>query len=245
MDNGKRFALRMAALMLCLFTVSAALSSCGFFADSYLASNTGIAAKTQGKSENPSPETTVELIPETTLWEGTTELTETEKAPETTKAPATTAPETTKAPDTTTPETTLSPEQLDNIPDDVQHHVYLTHKNTGRCEELIGKVSITVVMVSDDVSVWNDAALNALSSSLSSQEKDIEKLAETYGKKLDITFSYLGAKVAGNAAAGDYSEDWINAATQSIGYAKGARRQKQRRFESHTFRPQQDGQSVC
>jgi fused signal recognition particle receptor len=41
MDNGKKFSLRMAALMLCLFTVSAALSSCGFFADSYLENNTG------------------------------------------------------------------------------------------------------------------------------------------------------------------------------------------------------------
>lgn len=227
MDNGKRFALRMAALMLCLLTVSAALSSCGFFADSYLENNTGIAVKTQGKSEPPSPETTVELIPETTLWEDTTELPETEKTPETTKDPATTAPETTKAPETTVPETTLSPEQLDNIPDDVQHHVYLTHKNTGRCEELIGKVSITVVMVSDEVSVWNDAALNALSASLSSQEKDIEKLAATYGKDLDITFSYLGAKVAGDAAAGDYSEDWINAATQSIGYESVKTMQKE------------------
>ena len=218
MDNGKKFALRMAALMLCLFTVSAALSSCGFFADSYLENNTGIAVKTQGKTEKTYPETTLEGIPDTTLQGEGTNLPETEKTPTTTAHEATRAPETTKAPETTTPETTLPPEQLDNIPDDVQNHVYLTYKNNGRCEELIGNVKVTVVLISDEVSTWNSAAESELSKSLSSQEKSIEEIAASYGKKLDITFNYIGAKVTGDAAAGDYSEGWINAAANSIGY---------------------------
>ena len=201
MNNGKRFAIRIAALMLCLMTVSASLSSCGFFADSYLENNAWTEGKVTTKSENTRAETTA-----------TEEETEVEiiESPETTKTPDTTkAPETTKEPETTSaPETTLSPEQLDNIPDDVQKNVYLSHMNSGRCEMLIGKVNLTVIMVSDDVSVWNEAAIGELSSSLKLQEKQIEELAASYGKVLDITFSFLGSKIAGDAAAGGFINEF-------------------------------------
>lgn len=212
MNNGKRFAIRIAALMLCLMTVSASLSSCGFFADSYLENNAWTEGKVATKSENTRAETTA------TEEETIVEIIE---SPETTKTPDTTkAPETTKEPETTSaPETTLSPEQLDNIPDDVQENVYLSHMNSGRCEMLIGKVNLTVIMVSDDVSVWNEAAIGELSSSLKLQEKQIEELAASYGKVLDITFSFLGSKIAGDAAAGEHSTDWINEAAKSVGYS--------------------------
>lgn len=221
MNNGKKFALRITALMLCLCTVSAVLSSCGFFADSYLENNTGIAVKTEKGPEKTSPVTTEEdIIPGTTKWDETTNTPETADLPETTKTPETTkAPETTKVSETTkTPETTLSPEQLDNIPDDVQTHVYLEYKNSGRCAELIGNVTVTVVLVNDDVSAWNDKALSELSSSLSSQEKDIEKLAASYGKNLDLTFSYMSSKISGDAAAGDYFNLWLDSAAVGLGF---------------------------
>ena len=169
MNNGKRFALRIAALMLCLFTVSASLSSCGFFADSYLENNSWTEKNVQTKAEKTRAEATTgeeEPTPEVPEEETTAK-----PAPETTSSPATTAkPETTSA-----PETTLSPEQLDNIPDDVQTNVYLSYKNGGRCAELVGKVNLTVFMVSDDVSVWKDADISELSASLKVQEKQIEE----------------------------------------------------------------------
>ena len=188
MNNSKRFALRITALLLCLFTISAGLSSCGYFTESYLASATEKPSKTQEKVEFTYPEI-IDFTPETTY------------------VPQTIA----------TPETTAAPETTDNIPDDVQDNIYLAMMNKGRCEKLVGKVTVTVVTVSDEVSTWNDSALSELSASLSAQEKEIEDLAASYGKSLDLTFSYLNAKITGDAAKGDYSTEWIEAALSNAG----------------------------
>lgn len=217
MNNEKKFALRMTAMLLCMLTISASLSSCGYFSKSYLENYEFETRKESTKAKI----TEVDITTEEPITPTETELA-TDPPIETTKSP-----ETTKKPETTSaPETTLSPEQLDNIPDDVQYHVYLTYKNTGRCEELIGNAAVTVVMVSDEVSAWNDAELNMLSASLSEQENHIEDLAASYGKKLNITFNYVGAKVTGDAAAGDYSDGWLNDAAKSIGYESLKQMQK-------------------
>ena len=194
MNNGKNFALRITALMLCLFTISAGLSSCGYFSEAYLASVTERPAKTQDKIEITYPKKE-ESEPGTTYVPQTVATSE-----------ATAAPETTKAPETT-----------DNIPDDVQNNVYLSMMNKGRCESLVGKVTVTVITVSDEVSIWTDSALSELSASLSAQEKEIEKLAASYGKSLDLTFSYLGAKITGDAAKGDYATEWIEDSLSKAG----------------------------
>ncbi|MBQ3227252.1 MAG: hypothetical protein IJB43_01580 [Clostridia bacterium] len=188
MNNSKKFAFRITALLLCLFTISAGLSSCGYFTESYLASFTEGPSKTQERVEFTYPEI-IDFTPETTY-----------------------VPET-----IATPETTSAPETTDNIPDDVQDNIYLAMMNNGRCEKLVGKVTVTVVTVSDEVSAWNDSALSELSASLSAQEKEIEDLAASYGKSLDLTFSYLNAKITGDAAKGDYSTEWIEAALSNAG----------------------------
>lgn len=194
MNNGKKFALRITALMLCLFTFSAALSSCGFFTESYIANYTEKPSKTQEKIEIDTPQTTA-------------------REPESIYVPETTSkPQTTKA-----PETTAAPETTDNIPDVVQSNVYLSMINKGRCEQLLGDVVITVIMLSDDVSTWNNTAQSELSAELSKQEKAMEKTAAEYGKRLDITFSYLSAKVSGDAAAGEYSKSWVESALANAG----------------------------
>ena len=194
MNNGKNFALRITALMLCLFTISAGLSSCGYFSEAYLASVTERPAKTQEKIEITYPE-------------------KTESEPGTAYVPQTVA--TSEA--TAAPETTRAPETTDNIPDDVQNNVYLSMINKGRCESLVGKVTVTVITVSDEVSTWTDSALSELSASLSAQEKEIENLAASYGKSLELTFSYLGAKITGDAAKGDYATEWIEDSLSKAG----------------------------
>ena len=194
MNNGKNFALRITALMLCLFTISAGLSSCGYFSEAYLASVTERPAKTQEKIEITYPE-------------------KTESEPGTAYVPQTVA--TSEA--TAAPETTRAPETTDNIPDDVQNNVYLSMINKGRCESLVGKVTVTVITVSDEVSTWTDSALSELLASLSAQEKEIENLAASYGKSLELTFSYLGAKITGDAAKGDYATEWIEDSLSKAG----------------------------
>lgn len=194
MNNSKKFALRITALMLCLFTISAGLSSCGYFSEAYLASVTERPAKTQEKIEITYPE-------------------KTESEPGTAYVPQTVA--TSEA--TAASETTRAPETTDNIPDEIQDNVYLSMMNKGRCESLVGKVTVTVITVSDEVSTWTDSALSELSASLSAQEKEIENLAASYGKSLDITFSYLGAKITGDAAKGDYATEWIEASLSKAG----------------------------
>ncbi len=205
----------MAVLALCLLVFSSALSSCGYFTEQFLSgleydggydpddylydeSGTDRPDDTTGKytltTDIPSAQTT--------------------KAPSTTKAPETAAiPETTRAPETTVPETT------DNIPDEFQNHVFLNMKDSGRCPELVGDVLVTVILVTDSESSWNIDDTTALKKSLYEQELMLEKEAAKYGKKLDITFSYIKASYSGKINSGDEPEPWQEAVCINAGFS--------------------------
>lgn len=211
MDKMRKFGFRMAALVLCLFVAAMSLSSCGFFVDSYLADYTdGRMTTAEGDDEidvTVSEDTTAIDPPDVT--EPATEATTSDSIEITEPPVETTEP----ALETTVPETT------DNIPDDVQNNVYLSSMDEGRCGKLVGNVTVTVILLNDSVSSWDEAALTELRSSLADQEKLLENDASGYGKQLDITFSYINATVSGDAAAGAYSNDWVDSASKSAGFA--------------------------
>jgi len=227
----KKFSLRMAALALCLLTVSISFSSCGYFVDSFLSEYSENKTKYNydydeetDREDYLKDETTRRgpLNTEPPSNRGTETVRDTQDQEPTTSRPeSTTRPVrpslTTAAPETTSPVTT-TPVTTDNIPNEFRNHVYLENKNEGRCAELIGDVLVTVVLVSDKDSKWDSSSTAALKASLANQEKTLESAAAKYGKELDITYSYITASYSGSISSGDYPDVWQNTTISSLGF---------------------------
>ena len=225
--------LRIAALILCLICAAGSLTSCGFFVETFLSEYTGV--RTSAWTEYPSPtypdeettaspETTEESlevtagVPETTA-SPVTEA-ETTSVPETTKAPETTKkPETTKAPETTKkPETTKAPAVTEPAPSlEYADHVYLIAKDSGNCDELVGRVNVHVFFVNDTVSSWDQSKKSELERSFAEQERSLEADAKGYGKSLDITFTYTSVNISVPVDTASTDDAWQEAALMALG----------------------------
>lgn len=198
----KKFGIRIAALALCLLSVSLSLASCdldaieNYIAD-YTVAGTGSGNNAERTYDNidydpvtdPADVTVTDVIEENTRY----------NPPSTTKKP----------------QGAITPETTDNIPAEFKEHVYLLHKNTGRCKELIGNVNVTVIITNDKKTSWDSTSRNELILSLSEQEKILEADAQSYGKELDITFSFIDVTISSSAEASLlnlWEEDAIKAA---------------------------------
>lgn len=215
----KKFGIKMAALALCLALAATALSSCGFFVDSYLSDYSG---GTAGRTDKPEDITYPEDITTSAFLENT------EKAPETTsdeRVETTPPPVATEIPETTAPETT-EPETTDNIPDEFENHVYLTNVNNGRCKTLVGHVNVTVLIASDSETSWDSATRSALLSSLEEQEKRLESDAAGYGKELDVTFSFIDVKIDGKTVITTFNL-WEEEVIKAAGFTSKKNAQKE------------------
>ncbi len=195
----------MAILALCLATVASSLSSCGFFTDAYLSEYT------------LGEEHTRDVLDDDTS----------RRYPETTQAPNTETPSTetldtsvlvTTTPTTTVPITTQPPE-TDNVPDEFDSHVYVQSKDEGRCEEMVGEVIVTVLVLNDRVSSWDGDSKAELVKSLSGQKKELEAGAAAYGKSLSITFSYIDVSITLEATPEDEEDLWIDNAFKAAGFS--------------------------
>lgn len=202
----------MGALLLCLILFASTLSSCGYFADSFL-DEYGFFGDFSVGDVLENDETTKRrptVITQDRPWE-------TSKAPTTNRPYETTrTPETTKKPQTTRPVTTV-PETTDNIPDEFQEHVYLLDMNKGRCPEMIGDVAVTVIFVNDSESSWDATAIANAKDALGKQEKTLEAAAASFGKKLDVTFSYTNASYSGVITSSSDGNVWHDTVVRSIG----------------------------
>ena len=219
--------LRVAALMLCLLCAACSLSSCGLFIETFLSEYTG--ARTSAWTEYPSPtypEEETTLSPETAeeQTEGTAGVPETTASPvieaETTRAPETTkTPETTKAPETTkVPETTKTPAVTEPAPSlEYSDHVYLIAKDSGNCDELVGRVNVHDFFVNDTVSSWDQSRRSELERSFAEQERSLEADAKKYGKALDITFTYTTVNISVLADTATTDDAWQEAALMALG----------------------------
>ena len=237
-NTQKKFAMRMAVLLLCLLVFASALSSCGYFTEQFLEeyagdytpydpydylylddNKTDVTLRIPGETKPPwtirptttkSPETTRTPVTTTPV---TTRKPQTTKAPETTRKPQTTTPVTTRKPQTTVPETT------GNIPSEFKDHVYLAMKNSGRCDELLGNVLVTVILVKDSESSWTSSEISDLKKEFVQHKKDLEASAAKYGKKLDISFTYINATYSGKISSGDSPEVWQEAVSKNAGFS--------------------------
>lgn len=198
----------MAVLLLCLLVFASILSSCGYFTEQFLSEYAyGIYSPDDFLENDETTRRQPTVI--TQNWPQNTE-----RSPSTTRAPeATRAPETTRKPETTVPETT------DNIPDEFQNHVFLDMKDSGRCDELVGNVLVTVILITDSEAAWSVDDTTAAKKTLYEQELLLETAAAKYGKKLDIVFSYIKVSYSGKIMSGDEPESWQNAVALSAGFS--------------------------
>lgn len=215
MDNRmKKFSFRMAVLALCLLTLTASLSSCGFFIETFLGEYTGVRTQYDHDTEKTTAKEDYITEPEDITVSDV--IDQTEPDAETTARPVyPERPDLTKAPATTVPETT------DNIPDEFEKHVYLSSMDKGRCGKLIGNVTVTVIVTDDTVSRWDSASRAELVASLSAQEKMLEEDAQSYGVTLDITFSYIDVAIDMEAkpSAGLLDGSWEGPAIIKAGFS--------------------------
>ncbi len=199
----------MAALALCLVTVAFSLSSCGFFVETFLSEYTGVRTHERDDDE------------ETKRRDPVTEALDIETDP----PYYTERAETTRIPETTLPETTV-PETTDNIPDELEKHVYLENVNNGRCKTLVGNVNVTVLIASDSETSWDGETRSALISSLAEQEKRLESDAAGYGKELDVTFSFIDVKIEGKTAVTTFNL-WEDEIIKAAGFTSKSSAQKE------------------
>lgn len=183
----------MACLALCLACVSIALSSCGALLGTLITA--GTVSGTHEVTRVPVSDT---LVPEKTYGENSTEQ---------------------KPDDITSSEVTTEQIIESNIPSEYRNHVYLSKINAGRCEELVGNVTVTVLVTSDAVSTWTPEARAELERSFSEQEAMLEADARKYGKELDITYSYIDVTITIEASRMDENYAWEDAVFRAAGFS--------------------------
>lgn len=205
-DRMKKFSLRMAVLALCLLILTASLSSCGFFIETFLGEYTGVRTSSGYGDERTTERKEYLTEPEDITVNDVTEQT----SPHETE---------TQIAETTTPETTV-PETTNNIPDELEEHVYLQNIDRGRCGKLLGQVTVTVIVTSDKVSSWDAASRAELVASLSDQEKLLEEGAQSYGAELDVTYSFIDVQIDSEAKPTEGLTDgaWENTALKAAGF---------------------------
>ena len=114
---------------------------------------------------------------------------------------------------TTKPSDTI----LSAVPKELRSNFFLTYKEQGCCKSLTGAVHVTVVMISDSVSSWDDTSVAKLKEGLNTAAADIVSEAQGYGKNVSFSFGYHNASLTGDICSGDYSDDWQEPALKSAG----------------------------
>lgn len=103
------------------------------------------------------------------------------------------------------------------VPKHLRSNYFLTYKEAGCCKSLTGSLYVTVVMISDSVSTWDDAAVQKLQAALNDAALDIVSEAKAYSTEVSISFGYHYAELSGDICSGDYSNDWQDPALESAG----------------------------
>lgn len=115
----------------------------------------------------------------------------------------------------------ITTEQIieNNIPSEYRDHVYLSYMNAGRCEELVGRVVVTVLVTSDTVSTWTPEARAELERSLAEHEAVLEADAGRYGKELDVTYSFIDVTITVEATRTGEDYAWEDEVFKAAGFS--------------------------
>lgn len=110
-----------------------------------------------------------------------------------------------------------TPANLTAVPEQLRSNYFLTYKEIGCCKTMTGKIAVSVVMISDSVSTWDDASASKLQTALDAYAKDIQSEAADYNAELSFTYNYYKANLTGDVCSGEYAYDWQDPALKSAG----------------------------
>ena len=100
-------------------------------------------------------------------------------------------------------------DRLPNLPESYDSHLLLQSKGYGACNTMTGKVAITMIMVEDDKSVWDTAALESYKQQQEAATAKLLKEAADYGATLEVEIHYITCRTTGTVSISNYS-DWVN-----------------------------------
>lgn len=104
--------------------------------------------------------------------------------------------------------TTTSPLSTSS-PSDYKDHVYLSYKGKGCCQNLSGKVILTVVFVDDDISVWDAETIESERIFIQNELVLLTHDAQKHNIQLEIKAEYLHISVEGEVGKPAESPQWL------------------------------------
>ncbi|MBR5786523.1 MAG: hypothetical protein IKY41_07515 [Clostridia bacterium] len=105
---------------------------------------------------------------------------------------------------------TTTPSPLStSSPSDYEDHVYLSYKGKGCCQNLSGKVILTVVFVDDEISVWDAEAIESERIFIQNELVLLTHDAQKYDVQLEIKAEYMHISVDGEVGKPAESPQWL------------------------------------
>ena len=165
-------------------------------------------------AESSVPTTIHTTVPTTSTVAPTTPTTTVPTIPTTIPTVPTTVP--------TVPTTVpTQPEDPYKFPEELENNVYLIQKNKGFSEEMLGKVMLTIIFLSDTESSWTSAEIENAKKALDRQVEDLEKEADKYSADVDLQVTYLESKILGTYDYNDPHTTWAKLALAKHGMSQG------------------------
>ncbi len=96
-------------------------------------------------------------------------------------------------------------------------HVFTGSRDKGYCEEMTGRVAVTILFVSDPGGSWSNADINAYKVELQAMEKRIEQEAATYGAQVDLVFYYHTSSTHETLTSNEERSPWVDDALKNAG----------------------------
>ena len=114
-------------------------------------------------------------------------------------------------------EDTINHAVLSAVPEELHGNFFLQQKENGCCKSLTGSVAISVVMVSDSVSQWDEEAATNLKASLMTYTQDIINDAKAYETALSFRLNYYSVRVAEDLTNVGAEANWQDTVLEKAG----------------------------
>ena len=165
----------LTTLVMCLMT------GCGQNPDAssnpQMSATSGVQPSSGASSTQPTTQTTAPTQPTTVPTQPTTVPTQPATQP-------------------TQPTEPEEPEVPNPIPEHLRNNYYFSHKGQGDCVEMTGTVMLVVVFVTDTISRWDEASMEASKKGFEDACDSLETAAAGYGAQLDMSITYMESKIS-------------------------------------------------
>ena len=117
----------------------------------------------------------------------------------------------------TQPTDPVIPPASNPIPEKYRKNIYLMSKDSGYCEVMTGTAMVTVILISDPETPWDQAAIDKAKKSISNDEARLESDAASYGAEYDVSFTFLETTVPMTIDTVNNEHPWARAALENLG----------------------------